>query len=81
LPKDGAPEVEIDVSRAAGAVDRILIRILGDEGVGTGSVDLITAPTDAKTDGSEHRVRLHAEFLAHALDGRGYNLRCGALSS
>jgi hypothetical protein len=80
LLKDGALEVEIDMSLAAGAVDCILVWILCDEGFGTGRVDLIAAPTNARTDGSDHRVRLHAKFLTHEFDGSGDNLCCGALS-
>ena len=73
-------EVEIQVPRTTGSIDRIVQRKLGLERCGTGIVDFITASANPRTDGGEHGFRRDIKCLRHQLDGGGHDSRGGPRS-
>jgi hypothetical protein len=81
LQKNRLLEVEIQVSRTTGPIDRIIWGKLSLEWFGTGVVDFITAPADPRSNCRKHDLRLHMELLTHKLDGCRYDSRCGPFSS
>ena len=73
-------EVEKQVPRTTGAIDRIVQRKLSLKRCGTGIVDFVTASADPRTDGGEHSFRRDIKCLRHQLDGGGHDTRGGPRS-